>query len=70
VNSEKLSDRATSVTRSTLERALNDPMFLLVMAANGVTPGDVEIIVKDILEYLDKTKGTIQKLLEEEEDEG
>lgn len=47
---------AKEVTRSVLERALNDPMFLLTMAANGVTPGDIEIIVKDILEYLEKTK--------------
>ena len=61
---------AKEVTRSTIERGLNDPMFLLVMAANGVTPGDIEIIVKDILEYLDKTKGICQKLLEEEEGEG
>jgi len=66
VNSEKLSDRVTSVTRSTLERALNDPMFLLTMAANGVIPGDLEIIVKEIHEYLDKTKGICQQLLEEE----
>lgn len=67
MNSEKLSDRVTSVTRSTVERALNDPMFLLTMAANGVTPGDIEIIVKEILEYLDKTKDICQKLLEEGE---
>jgi len=54
VNSEKLSDRVNRLTRSTLERALNDPMFLLAMAAHGVTPGDIEIIVKDILEYLER----------------
>ncbi|GAG94940.1 unnamed protein product, partial [marine sediment metagenome] len=47
---------AKAVTRSVLERALNDPMFLLTMAANGVTPGDIEIIVKEIIEYLEKTK--------------
>jgi len=29
-------------------------MFLLAMAAHGVTPGDIEIIVKDILEYLER----------------
>ena len=55
----------TQVTRSTLKRGLNDPMFLLTMAANGVTPEDIELIVKDIQEYLDKTKGTVQQLLEE-----
>lgn len=47
---------AKEVTRSTLERALNDPMFLLFMAADGVTSGDIEFVVKDILEYLEKTK--------------
>ena len=56
MKSEKLSDRVTRVTRSTLERALNDPMFLLAMAAHGVTPEDIELMVKDILEYLEKTK--------------
>jgi len=53
------------VTISTLERALNDPMFLLAMAAHGVTPEDIELMAKDILEYLDKTKGICQQLLEE-----
>jgi len=47
---------AKEVTRSILERALNEPMFLLVMAAHGVAPGDIEFIVTDILEYLEKTK--------------
>jgi len=56
LNSEKLSDRVNCVTISTLERALNDPMFLLAMAAHGVTPEDIELMVKDILEYLEKTK--------------
>lgn len=56
MNSEKLSDRVNRVTRSTLERALNDPMFLLAMAAHGVTPEDIKLMVKDILEYLEKTK--------------
>jgi len=56
---------AKKVTRSTLERGLNDPMFLLTMTANGFTPGDIELIVKDILAYLDETKGISQQLLEE-----
>ena len=58
---------AKEVTRSVLERALNDPMFLLVMAVHGIAPKDIEITVKWILEYLDETKGTVQRLLEEEE---
>ena len=64
-NSEKLSDRVTHVTRFTLKRGLNDPMFLLTMATHGINPEDIEFRVKKSLEYLDKTKGTVQKLLEE-----
>jgi len=56
---------AKEVTRSTIERGLNDPMFLLTMTIHAVTPNDIELIVTDILEYLDKTKGTSQQLLEE-----
>ena len=56
MESEKLSDRVTSVTRSILERGLNNIMFILTMTIHAVTPRDIEIIVKDILEYLDKTK--------------
>ena len=69
VDEDKLANRTTQVTRSILERAINDPIFLLTMTAHGVTPKDIEIIVKDILEYLDKTKGIYPYLLEEEEDE-
>ncbi|GAG95262.1 unnamed protein product, partial [marine sediment metagenome] len=36
---------AKEVTRSILERALNDPMFLLTMAADGVAPKDIEFTV-------------------------
>ena len=56
MESEKISDRVTSVTRSILERGLNNIMFILTMTIHAVTPRDIEIIVKDILEYLDKTK--------------
>jgi len=56
LESEKISDRVTSVTRSILERGLNNIMFILTMTIHAVTPRDIEIIVKDILEYLDKTK--------------
>jgi len=47
---------AKKVARSALERALNDPMFLVAMAANGVTPEDIEFVVKDIVKYLEKPK--------------
>lgn len=56
MESEKISDRVTRVTRSILERGLNNIMFILTMTIHAVTPRDIEIIVKDILEYLDKTK--------------
>lgn len=56
MESEKISDRVTSVTRSILERGLNNIMFILTMTIHAVTPRDIEIRVKDILEYLDKTK--------------
>ena len=56
MDSEKLSERVTSVTRSIVERGLNNPMFMLTMTIHAVTPRDIEILVKDILEYLDKTK--------------
>jgi len=56
VDSEKLSDNVTSVTRSIVEHGLHNPMFLLTMTIHAVTPRDIEIIVKDILEYMDKTK--------------
>ena len=47
---------AKEITQSTLKRALNDPIFLLTMTAHEVTPEDIEHRVKDIIEYLEKTK--------------
>jgi len=71
MNEEKLDHRATRITRSTLERGLNNPTFLLAMAnamaAKGITPRDIEHTVKDILVYLEETKGVYPYL---EEDEG
>jgi len=68
---EKLDHRATRMTRSVLERGLNNPMFLLAMAnamaAKGITPRYIEHTVKDILVYLEETKGVYPYL---EEDEG
>ena len=69
MNEKDISLRTVEVTRSALTRALNNPMFLVAMAAHGVTPEDIELIVKDIMEYLDKTKSIHQYLLEEEEAE-
>ena len=66
----KEKDRVTQVTRKTLEQAINDPMFLLTMTVHGITPEDIDLSVKYILEYLDKTKEIYPYLKEEEEDEG
>ena len=63
MKSEKLSDRVTNVTRSILDRGLHNPMFLLTMAAQGICPEDIELRVKYILNYLEKTK-----LFEEEKE--
>jgi len=63
LNSEKLSDTITSVTRSILDRGLHNPMFLLTMAAQGICPEDIELRVKYILKYLENTK-----LFEEEKE--
>ena len=46
---------AKELTRSTLERGLNDPMFLLTMTVHEVGPEYIEDVVVEILEYL-KTK--------------
>jgi len=43
---------AKEVAKSTMERGLNDPMFLLTMAAHKVTPEDIENVVTEVLEYL------------------
>ena len=57
---------AQKVTRSILERALNEPMFLLVMAVHGIAPKDIEITVKWILEYLEKAKPEFAKKAEKQ----
>jgi len=56
LNGEDLALNPVRVTRSILERGINDPIFMIVMAANATTPDDIEFTVKEILEYLEKTK--------------
>jgi len=60
VNEKTIALRTVEVTRSTLERILLKPEFLIAMIADKVTPEDVNLMVKDILEYLDKTKETLK----------
>ena len=52
MGAEERTHRAIELTRSTVERALNDPMFLLGMAAADVGPRDVEDVITEIMDYL------------------
>ena len=56
MSAEEHTLRAIEITRSVLERALNDPAILMKMIINDVAPDDVEDVVTEILEYLEKTK--------------
>lgn len=56
MDAEKRTLRAIGITRRALEWALRDLAFVLSMAAADVGPDDVEDVVTEILEYLDKTK--------------
>ena len=56
MNEKTIALRIVEMTQSTLERILLKPDVLVTMIAHKVTPEDVSLIVKDILEYLDKTK--------------
>ena len=47
--------RAIKMTRNVLSYALKDGSVLAYMVANDVAPSDVEDVVAEILEYLDKT---------------
>ena len=56
MSEESATLRAIRVTRVVLERALSNSRLLIYMAANDVAPGDVEDVVYEVLEYLDKTE--------------
>lgn len=47
---------AIKQTRVMLASAIRDSQVLAYMAANDVEPGDVEDVVAEILEYLERTK--------------
>jgi len=55
MNAEERTLRAKEITRSVLERALNDPSTLVAILAADVTTQNLELLVKELLEYLDKT---------------
>jgi hypothetical protein len=56
MNAEERALRAIEITRSVLERALNDPPTLVAMMTDEVTTQGLELLVEEILEYLEKTK--------------
>ena len=56
MNKKELTQRANEVTRSTLERILLKPEILVAMETQKITPEAIGQMVKDILEYLDKTE--------------
>ena len=56
MNAEERTLAAIEVARCFLRRALYDPVILILMTANDVSPDDVEDGVTEILEYLEKTK--------------
>jgi hypothetical protein len=55
MNAEERTLAAIEVARCFLRRALYDPVILILMAANDISPDDVEDVVTEILEYLEKT---------------
>lgn len=57
MGAEERALRAIEVTRSTISKALLDPMTLVAMRAGDVTPESLEGLVEELLEYLDKTRG-------------
>lgn len=56
MNEKELTQRANQITRSTLERILLKPKVLIAMEIQKITPEAIGKMVKDILEYLDKTE--------------
>jgi len=55
MGAEEQTLRAIKLTRDVLQQALNDPDVLTMMVAHEVDPQDIETMVEDILEYLEKT---------------
>jgi type III secretion system FlhB-like substrate exporter len=56
MSAEERTLMAIKLTRLILKRALGDQATLVQMAVNDVAPDDVENVVAEILEYLDKTE--------------
>jgi len=56
MSAEERTLRAIELTRAVLAGALCNVYLLSFMAANDIGPEDVEDMITEILEYLDKTK--------------
>jgi hypothetical protein len=56
MNAEERALRAIEITRSILERALNDPPVLVQLFSLKTNPEALEDWITSVLEYLDKTK--------------
>lgn len=56
MNAEERVLEAIRVTRSILERALNDPGTLVAMTAWDIEPEGLEDTITKILEYLDRSR--------------
>lgn len=59
MGAEERTLEAIEITRRALEWALIYPEVLVMLTSADVGPDDVEDVVTEILEYLDKTKDSI-----------
>ena len=56
MSEESVTLRAITWTHFMLDKLNDDLRLLAYMAANDVSPDDIEDVATEILEYLDKTK--------------
>jgi len=57
---EERTEKAIILTRELILRSLDDTQTIMMMIINDVNPEDIENMVTDILEYLDKTKPEVE----------
>jgi len=56
MGAEERTGKAIILTREILLRALEEPGTIVLMSINEVDPGELEDLIAEILEYLDKTE--------------
>lgn len=61
MTAEGRTDRAIGITRSLLERAMNDPRTIVHITMYRMTPEAIEDTITDILGYLAKTSPEANK---------